>query len=154
MRNYFKIFAITVSSIALFSCENDDDTNFVQPNYLAGKWIPVEIGTVDSNNIMLYTPYENDAQCDLDNLLLNGDYSFSNTDFRYNGTTCDSDVTEGTYRKDGKMLVLTTTEEIDGVPTEVEKSQTLVSLTYDTMEISFTDEDTHELTFVKFSKSE
>jgi hypothetical protein len=87
-------------------------------------------------------------------LLLNEDYSFSNTDFHYNGATCDSDIIEGTYRKDGKTLVLTTTEEIDGAPVEMETTKTLISLTYDTMEISYTDEDTNDLTFVKYHKAE
>lgn len=154
MKNIFKIsFAFALLALTA-SCNDDDDTNFVQENYLAGKWVPVEMGTLNDENILDYLPYENDSQCDLDNLLLNEDYSFSFTDFQYNGTTCESVLSEGTYRKEGRTLILTTTEEIDGVPTEVESSQNLISLTYDTMEVSYTDEDTHELTFIKFTKSE
>ncbi|ESU29187.1 hypothetical protein FLJC2902T_12290 [Flavobacterium limnosediminis JC2902] len=152
-----KIFKISLALALLtfnVSCEDDDDVNFVQQNYLAGKWIPVEMGTLDEENILDYLPYENDAECDLDNLLLNEDYSFNHTDFRYNGTSCESEVMQGEYRKEGRTLILTTTEEIDGIPTEVETTRNLVSLTYDTMEISYTDEDTNEVTFLKFQKAE
>lgn len=152
MKNIFKI-SLALAFLALTaSCDDDDDTNFVQPNYLAGKWVPVEKGTLNEENILDYLPYENDSQCDLDNLVFNADFSFRFTDYHYNGTTCDNTIEEGSYKKDGKTLILTTTEEINGVPTEVETTRNLVTLTYDTMEVSYTDEDTHQITFLKFQK--
>ncbi|ESU23948.1 hypothetical protein FEDK69T_10050 [Flavobacterium enshiense DK69] len=154
MKNIFKIPLVLTLLILTVSCEEDDDTNFVQQNYLAGKWIPVEKGTLNEENILDYLPYENDAQCDLDNVVFNEDFTFSNTDFQYNGTTCESNVSKGDYRKEGRTLILTTKEEIDGVPTEVETIQNLVSLTYDTMEISYTDENTNAVTFIKLVKAE
>lgn len=154
MKNIFKISLALALLILTVSCDDDGETNFVQPNYLAGKWVPVEMGTLNEENILDYLPYENDAQCDLDNVIFNGDFSFTNSDFQYNGSTCDSNVTEGSYRREGKTLSLTSTELIDGVPTEVETTRNLVSLTYDALEISYTDEDTNEITFIKFKKAE
>lgn len=154
MKNIFKI-SLALAFMALTaSCEEDDETNFVQPNYLAGKWVPVEKGTLNEENILDYLPYENDAQCDLDNLIFNENFTFSNTDFQYSGSFCESNVTKGDYRKEGRTLILTTMKEINGVPTEVETMQNIVSLTYDTMEISYTDEGTNAVTFIKLHKSE
>lgn len=152
MKNIFYIAALVVGAGFVSSCEREDDSNFVQSNYLAGKWMPVEMGTVNAQNIMNYMPYENDAECDMDYMLLNEDMTFSFSDFEYNGATCDTHVLEGDYRRENKTLILTTIEEIDGVPTEVETTRNLVSLTYDTLEISYTDEATGKITFLKFEK--
>lgn len=153
MKNFFKLsFALTAILLSA-SCENEDDSNFVQKNYLAGKWVPVEMGTLDNENILNYFPYENDAECDADNIVLNENMTFNFSDFEYNGATCDENLLEGTYRRENKQLILTTTEEIDGVPTEMETTRNIISLTHDTLEISYTDEITNEITFLKLHKA-
>lgn len=152
MKNIFYIAALVVSTGFVASCEREDDSSFTEPNYLAGKWIPVEMGTVNSQNIMNYMPYENDAECEMDFMVLNENMTFSFSDFEYNGTACETTVLEGDYRRESKTLILTTIEDIDGVPTEVETTRNLVSLTYDTLEISYTDESTGKITFLKFEK--
>lgn len=153
MRNYFKLLIIAASSVFISSCERDDDSNFEQANYLVGKWVPVEIGTVNSQNIMLYTPYQNDAACDTDYLSLNADYTFDYADFQEINDICETVSINGSYRREARQLFITTIEDIDGVPTEVETTRTLVSLTYDTLEISYTDENTNKITFLKLHKA-
>lgn len=152
MKKILYITALVLGTAFVSSCEREDDSNFTQPNYLAGKWIPVEVGTVNAQNIMNYMPYENDAECDMDFMVLNEDMTFSFSDFEYNGATCETNVLEGDYKRESKTLILTTIEEIDGVPTEVETTRNLVSLTYDSLEISYTDESTGKITFLKFEK--
>ncbi|MEW5677387.1 hypothetical protein ABGT15_13835 [Flavobacterium enshiense] len=153
MKNILKLSFLLTAAILITSCENDDDeATFVQPNYLAGKWVPVEMGTLDDENILNYFPYENDAECDADFLQLNEDMTYTYSDSEYNGATCDATVIEGDYRRENKVLFLTTLEDVDGVPTEFETSRNLISLTYDTMEISYTDETTGDVTFIKLEK--
>jgi len=153
MKNFFKLSFALSALILSVSCEKEDDSNFDQKNYLSGKWAPVEMGELDTENILTYLPYENDAECDSDNIVLNENMTFNFSDFQYNGTTCDEFLLEGTYRREGKQLILTTMEEIDGVPTEVETTRNIVSLTYDTLEISYTDEVTNKITFLKLHKA-
>lgn len=152
MKNYFKLFLIVASTVFIGSCERDDDANFEEKNYLVGKWVPISIGTVNSQNIMLYTPYQNDAACDSDFLSLNANYTFDYADFQEVGGICETTGINGSYRRESRQLFLTTVEDIDGVPTEVEISRTLISLTNDTLEISYTDEDTNKITFLKLHK--
>lgn len=153
MKNFLYISLLAASSVFITSCEREDDSNFEAPNYLVGKWVPVEIGTVDEDNVILYSPYQNDAECDVDNLTLNADYTFAFSDFHYIDNTCETISMDGTYTREASTLTLITMGQDElGNPIEVETTRTLVSLTYDTMEIAYTNEGTEEITVLKLQK--
>lgn len=155
MKNFLYISLLAVASVFITSCEREDDSNFEAPNYLTGKWVPAEIGTVSAGNTLLYGPYQNDAECDADNLVLNADATFALADFQYVDSACQNNGFEGTYKREGNTLVLVTMGEDElGQPIEIETTRTLVSLTYDTMEISYTNEGTDDITFIKLHKAE
>lgn len=153
MKNFLYISLLAASSVFITSCEREDDANFEAPNYLAGKWVPMEIGTVDEDNMVMYAPYQNDAECDVDNMVLYADNTFTFSDFEYSDSACENNSFTGTYRRDANTLILVTMGEDEmGNPVEVEITRNLVSLSYDTMEISYTDEATEEITFLKLQK--
>jgi hypothetical protein len=145
------IVLLAISSLFFVSCEEDDETNFTQPNYLAGKWVPVKIGGLNSQGVLNYQDYQNSADCDLDNLVFNQDSSFEYHDFEFIDNACDDNNIDGTYALDNNRINLVYTDS-DGL--EVTETRNILSLTFTEMEITYTDSETNQIVFLKLQKQE
>lgn len=152
MKKGIFLFALT-TSLFLASCNNDDnDKNFVQANGLIGKWVPVKIGELDNQNMLHYTTYVNDAACDTDNMIFNEDLSYTANDYSDNAGTCETQTENGTYTLQGTALQLSHMDETQTPAVAVKQDYTVTKLSYDSMEVSYTDPSTHKITFVTLNK--
>lgn len=142
---------LAISSLFLNSCEKEEETNFVQKNYLVGKWVATEIGSLDSQGVLTYEAYENNANCDSDNLILNEDKSFQVNDFEYLNDVCDNFNIDGTYTLEGNRISLNYTDS-EGIA--VDETRNISILTFTEMEVSYTDNETNEIVFLKFQREE
>lgn len=90
------IYILLFTSIFL-SCESDEEITYTTPDYISGKWFLKEIGSVNSNNLLVFQPYINDAGCENDNLLLDPSNSFTETNFTATTSGCTNISLNGTY---------------------------------------------------------
>ncbi len=135
--------------ISTVSCEDDDTPQYVVPNYLVGQWNVVQQGVLADGNIVEYGDVLTAGVCELDHVVFNEDYSFAETDNTVNGTVCESSVNAGTYTLAGRNLTLTS---VDG-PETLTSELTVVSLTFEVLEVSFTDAESEEMIFLKLNKN-
>lgn len=145
------IVLLAICSLSLNSCEKDTETSFVQKNYLVGKWFATEIGSLNYQGVLSYEPYENNPNCDSDNLILNEDKSFQVNDFEYLNDVCDTFNIDGTYTVEGNRITLNYTDS-EGIA--VDETRNISSLTFTEMEVSYTDNETNEIVFLKFQREE
>lgn len=125
------------------SCEDDDTPEYVSPNYLAGEWNLMQKGSLSAGNIVDYVAVA--GTCDeSDDIVFNEDYTFSSNDAAPSGETCETVSSSGTYALNGRDVQLTSGE--------VTSTLTVITLTFEVMEVSYTDAETNELVFLKFSK--
>jgi hypothetical protein len=142
------ILSILIMSVFTISCESsDDDITYKTPDYLSGKWIFKEIGTINAQNVLVYQDYVNEAACEADNLQLNPDKTFSFNDYTTEGIACVNQNFSGSYSIVNKELILNYT--IENI--EYEDIFTIVSLTYDEVTVSGSN-DLGEIVFYKLSK--
>ncbi len=127
------------------SCEDDDTPNYETPNYLLGKWELRQTGQMSASNIVSYGPVQQPGICALDNLVFDADNSYSQTAHEVAGEACNAETTEGTYALVGRDLTLQMGNE--------SVSATVISLTFQNMEISTSDADGN-LLFLKLRKAE
>jgi hypothetical protein len=59
--------------LTFVSC-GEDEENFVQQNYLVGKWEIIQTGATSPQGIILYQDYVNNANCK-DNYIFNADFT-------------------------------------------------------------------------------
>lgn len=126
------------------SCEDDDTPNYETPNYLLGKWEVRQMGQMSASNIVTYGPVMQPGVCELDNVVFQADQTYTETSFNASGDACTSESTQGSYELVGRDLTLTLA---DG-----ENTATVIALTYETMELSTTD-DSGNLVFLKLRKA-
>lgn len=150
MKKIFFLFIITLSTF-LSSCEEDNGLvdKFEQKNYLIGKWYIKQIGTMNNLNTIVYVNYTNDSTCEGDNYVLTENGTFEENSFEAVGTVCQNFQTNGTYTLDNNILNLTSVNE-QGISETLPLS--IISLTYNTINASFTDPDTGLLVFLKLEK--
>jgi hypothetical protein len=142
---------LLASVLFLNSCDDKDTTDFEQKNNLAGQWIPVKIGSLNAQNVVRYTDYQNDAACDVDNIFFNQDSTYVQNDYSDNAGTCENDSETGTYAVQGNTIVLTYIDETQ-TPSVIERALTVTNLNYNTMEVVYTDSVTHNLVFITLNK--
>ena len=133
----------------LFSCEEDDELSFVQENYIIGKWFVTEIGTINSNNTIVYEDYINDSECEADNLVLNQEGTYEENDFEFTSSSCQNDQITGTYILDNNKIVQTY---IDSEGITKQRVLSIISLTYEEINVSYTNSETNTLVFLKLRK--
>lgn len=145
-----KVSLIFMSIFALFiSCDEDDDTTFVQENYLLGKWYVNQIGTINANNTIVYEDYINATDCEHDNLVLNENKTFEENDFEFINSSCQNFQTTGSYEVENNKIVLTY---VDSEGVSMEHVLSIVTLTYEEINLSYTDTETNEIVFLKLRK--
>lgn len=142
---------LLASALFLNSCDDEDTKDFEQKNYLAGQWVPVKIGSLNAQNIVHYTDYQNDTACDVDNIFFNEDLTYVQNDYSDNAGTCENSSETGTYTLQGNTVVLTHIDETQD-PSAVERALTVTNLNYNTMEVTYTDSVTHNLVFITLNK--
>lgn len=146
------VLLMSFAFLSLFtSCEEDEKLvdDFVQENYIVGKWYIKQIGAMNNLNTIVYVDYTNDSLCEEDNLVLTENGTFEENSFEIVGLGCENFKTNGTYNLDKNILNLITVNE-EGETETLPLS--IISLTYDALNISFTDPDTGLLVFLKLEK--
>lgn len=132
------------------SC-GEDEENFVQQNYLVGKWEISQIGSKSSAGAILYKDYENAANCDKDNYIFNNDFTFENNDYTNTGS-CTNDKIAGSYERNSTFVTLNYTIEIDNESKQVSNSYTIISLTFTEAIIAYTDKSSKQIVYLKLTK--
>ena len=150
MRKINIIVLLAITSLFLNSCEENDDTNYVQQNYLSGKWIAKEFGGLNAQGIVSFQNYVVNENCFFDDLTFNEDGSFLTNDFEYIGIVCNNTTNTGAYSVESNVVTLNYTN-IEGI--EVHQTRSITSLTYTEMVITYTDSETNEIVFIKFEKA-
>lgn len=130
------------------SCDDDDDTAFVQEDFVLGKWYLNQIGSINAQNKVVYVDYVNTTDCEDDNLVFNEDNTFEENDFELINSTCQNLQNTGTFDVQSNKIILSTM--VDGVA--MEQTYTIVSLTYVDITITYTDTETNKIVFLKFLK--
>lgn len=151
MKKTTKLVLLAFSSLLLNSCDKEEETTFVQPNYLVGKWVPIKIGSLNSQGVLNYMDYENNANCDSDNIIFNEDKSFKYDDFEFLNDACVDFSINGTYSLTSNKIALNYLN-TEGVA--VEESRNILSLTPTQIEITYTDIETNGIVFLKMQKEE
>lgn len=146
----FNIIFLAVFTLFLSSCEEDSETNLVPKNYLAGKWVPTKMGTLNAIGKIIYVDYVNNAECDNDNLLLNENFTYTANDYEFEGSECVNYNINGSYTLNGSNLVLKYLNDFDE---EVVETRRITNLTYTEMEINYTDSETNQIVFLKLTKN-
>lgn len=150
MKKILFLFIITLSTF-FSSCEEDNSLvdKFEQKNYLIGKWYIKQIGAMNNLNTIVYVDYINDSSCEGDNWVLTQNGTYEENSFETVGTVCENFQTNGTYTLDNNILNLTSVNE-QGVTETLPLS--ILSLTNNTINVSFTDPDSGVLVFLKLEK--
>ncbi len=144
------ILFLALTSLFLTSCDEDSETNLIPKNYLAGKWVATEVGTLNAVGALVYTDYVNNAECDNDNIVLNENFTYTANDFEFEDAECVNYNISGTYTLSGSNLVLKYIDEFDE---EVVETRRITNLTYTEMEINSTDSETNQVVFLKLTKN-
>ncbi|HEX8268724.1 MAG TPA: lipocalin family protein [Flavobacterium sp.] len=131
---------------SLVSCEGDDDPSYTVPNYLAGNWRLTEIGSLNSQNVLVYTDVETNG-CEFDTVIFGEDYTYDDSDFESVGGNCTETTTTGMYVINNGNIEMTAPDS----PFEAKTLDMLV-LTDTTLEVSYTDAETEELVFERYTK--
>lgn len=149
---YFAAFALGL--IGLVSCEENEDfdPNYIIPNYFVGTWEHTQTGSLNSANVLYYDDVEKNENCEYDSLSLGADMRFTERDYSFDGSCTYVDL-NGSYQIVDGNLVLT----YDDLTPEDEfgpdvATLDVLALTNTNLEVSYTDEDTEELVFLKFTK--
>lgn len=144
---YYAAFALGL--LGFTSCEENDDFDptYVMPNYFVGSWEHTQTGSLNSANILYYDDVVKEENCEFDNVVFNPNMTFSERDYSFDGT-CNYTDANGIYQIVNGNIVLT----LNGTEGET-MTFDVIALTNTTLEVSYTDEDTDELVFLKFTKS-
>ena len=144
------IISILFLSIFTISCESDNEIKpYVTPDYITGKWLFKKTGSINAQNVVLYEDYVHAATCEEDNLdLKNGNKTFSLNEYTVTGTNCVNSATTGNFSILNKDLTLTYIVNNN----EVKTVFTVVSLTYDELVLSTTN-DVNQVVFYKLSRA-
>lgn len=147
MKNVFLIFLPIF--FFLLSCEDEEELTFVQENYILGKWFVTEIGTINSNNTIVYEDYINDSECEADNLVLNQEGTYEENDFEFISSSCQNDQITGTYILDNNKIVQTY---VDSEGLTKQRVLSIITLTYEEINVSYTNTETNTMVFLKLRK--
>ena len=130
-----KIFlSIVFLSLICLSCESDNDPTYKTPDYISGKWSFVKIGTINPQPVyaVIYQDYQNAANCEKDNLILNTDNTFAVNEFVASGTSCVNTSINGSYTLLNKDITLSYT--VNNVANV--KLYTIIALTYSELTVA------------------
>ena len=140
---------IAISSVLLFSCEEDDGTSFVREDYLLGKWNVTQVGELSPQNIVNYTDYQSCNANDPDNLIFDESNSYTESNFKLIDSECKNEVISGTYNRNSNNFTVTYIKDEN----TLQHIKKILSLTYEEMEITYTDTITDKIIFKKLTKA-
>jgi hypothetical protein len=144
-----KISLLLLSFFALFiSCDDDDDTTFVQESFVVGKWYLNQIGGINAQNQVVYVDYINNTDCEDDNLVFNENNTYEENDLELINSSCENLQTTGSFDVQNNKIILSYM--VDGIA--MEQTLTIVTLTYVDATFSYTDTETNKIVFLKFNK--
>lgn len=144
-----KISLLLLSFFALFiSCDDDDDTTFVQESFVVGKWYLNQIGGINAQNQVVYVDYINNTDCEDDNLVFNENNTYEENDLELINSSCENLQTTGSFDVQNNKIILSYMAE--GIA--MEQTLTIVTLTYVDATFSYTDTETNKIVFLKFNK--
>ncbi|WP_291118561.1 DUF5004 domain-containing protein [Flavobacterium sp. UBA6135] len=146
-----KIFLILFTISTLLSCESDDGITYTTPDYISGKWVLNQIGSINAQNVLVYQNYINGEGCEKNNYLFNSNGSYEKNEYQLVDAVCQNLQQIGTYEVNSNLIILSYfNEENQNATIDL----TIVTLTYTEIQISYTDKDTNELVFLKLKKDE
>lgn len=146
-----KLLAILCLSLFTFSSCDDDNKDFVQQNYLVGKWGIIQTGTRTPQGIILYQDYQNNSDCK-DNYIFNSDFTFERNDYSIE-EPCVSERIMGTYNRLSSNVTLNYIVQVGETNQEQSISFTIISLTYTDVTIAYTD-SSNQIVYLKLKKEE
>lgn len=149
LNNMKKILALLFLLPLTFVSCGEDEENFVQQNYLVGKWEIIQTGARSPQGIILYQDYVNNEACK-DNYIFNSDFTFENNDYNTVGT-CVSTLISGTYERFSTNVTLNYSILVGGNPQQVTTSLTVISLTYTEVILAYTN-DVNQIIYLKMQK--
>lgn len=151
-KKIFSLTAILFMVVGLVSCEEDDDTTFVSPNYLVGKWVLTEKGTLNAQSVLNYEPADNE-NCAPDDVTFNADFSFEANSADFDGINCIENAQDGIYEIVPGNIVMNFTDDnpTDEFPAET-ATLSLRTLT-DVEMVLVTTDINDDLVFLKFTKT-
>jgi hypothetical protein len=140
----------TILSLTLLclvaSCDLEKYSEYTFTNYLVGKWEITEKGQLDGHIVDFESV--NTSFCDPDNLIFAMNLHFTFVQFDHFGEDCISTSREGIYSIYDKSFTLSGDSEDELIPST---TYTVISLTYNFLEVSFTDQNGN-LVFLKLNK--
>lgn len=148
MKKIFLSLILSFSILSLVSCEDDDTTKIDEiQNPLIGKWVVTQVGHLEplgDENFVTYEEYINDCG---DNTILFTENDFNLESFYLDGGNCMNSTIDGNYTFNVNTIVLTYTEDVNGEIVEMRQSLTILKLTNNTLEVSYTNEVSGETEF-------
>lgn len=140
-------------SFSFLSCDKEEGINYIQKNYLTGKWIISQRGVVNNTGRLVYFPYVNDADCNSDNYTFNEDLSYSFNNFTTASGMCENLPTVGVYSAESNTVTLIYPEENSVGEIEMkERILNIKQLTNNSMEFTFTNTTINRIVFLKLIK--
>jgi hypothetical protein len=153
MKKFNLVLLTLLVSFSFLSCDNEDETGYVQKDFLTGKWIITKRGVVNNSGKLVYFPYVNDADCDLDNYTFNEDLSYSFNNFSTASGTCENVATIGEYSAESNTVTLIYPEENSAGEIEMkERILNIKQLTDNSLEFTFTNTTINRIVFLKLIK--
>lgn len=140
-------------TFSFVSCDEEDDLTYAPKDFFTGKWVISKRGVVNGNNKLVYFPYVNDADCDMDNYTFNADLSYSFNNFSTATGTCENIMQEGTFTMSSNNVFLSyPVENANGEIEMQERILNIKKLTNTEMEFTFTNTTINRIVFLKLIK--
>ena len=135
------------SLLGVVSCEEEDDTAYVAPNYIAGRWSLAEVGTLNGQNVLNYEPLA-DNDCDAEEIIFNEDYTFDTTTSQFEDTNCVTVSREGTYAFAPGNVIFNYSNAASSADTLMVSLRTLT----DREMVLVTNDENNAIQFLKYAK--
>jgi hypothetical protein len=131
------------------ACEGEDDSIKPAENYLVGNWELIEVGTLNSSNILVYTSLVPEGSCGFDTMAFSENNVLTVTEYSSDTEIgCESYIDSGSYALDVLNLDLVFVPEGETEPTMINGTIETLSLT--NMVLTYSEEG--DIFFLKFRK--
>ncbi|RZK11486.1 MAG: hypothetical protein EOO46_06560 [Flavobacterium sp.] len=143
------LIVIAALSVFLYSCEEDDKASFKRENFLVGKWNVTQVGELNSQNKVNYNDY---VSCDA---TIGESFTFTEeqtyTESMYNATEdgCTNKIVTGDFKFENSNILMNYVGNDQKV---AEHGKRVIALTYEQMEIVYTDSIANKIIFKKLIK--
>ena len=141
---------IAVLSVFLYSCEEDDTATFNRESFLTGKWNVTQVGELNSQNKVNYNDY---ISCDATNgesLVFTKELTYTESMYNVTEDGCVNKTVTGDFKFENSNILMNYIRSDQKV---AEHGKRVIALTYEEMEIVYTDSITDKIVFKKLIKA-